>query len=74
MVKFSFLALAAAAATIGAASASSSPSVVKKNIKLGNRNLRRGDPATEALLKKAIPYKRQLLHPILRVYGCQALR
>lgn len=57
MVKFSFLALAASAATIGAASASS-PAVVKKNIKLGNRNLRRGDPATESLLKKAIPYKR----------------
>lgn len=52
MVKFSFVALAAA--TIGAASAS----VVKKNIKLGNRSLRRGDPATEALLKKAVPYKK----------------
>lgn len=59
MVKFSFLALAAAATvTINAASAAASGNVVKKNIKLGNRNLRRGDPATEALLKKAIPYKK----------------
>ncbi len=52
MAKFSFLALAAAA------SASAVGAVLTKNIKLGNRNLRRGDPATEALLKKAVPYKR----------------
>ncbi len=59
MVKFSFLALAASATTIiGAAPAPAARAVVKKNIKLGNRNLRRGDPATEALLKKAVPYKR----------------
>lgn len=53
MVKFSFLALASAVATVSAAK--SGP--VKKHINLGNRNLRRGDAATEALLKKATPYK-----------------
>jgi len=51
MLKFSFLALASALATVNAHRA------VHKTIKLGNRNLRRGDPATEALLKKARPYK-----------------
>lgn len=55
MVKFSFIALASAIAT---ASAASNGRVVKKTIKLGNRNLRRGDAATEALLKKAVPYKK----------------
>lgn len=53
MVKFSFLALASALATAHAAGRT-----VKKTIKLGNRNLRRGDPATEALIKKARPYKK----------------
>ena len=53
MVKFSFLALASALATASAAG-----TVQKKTIKLGERNLRRGDPATEALLKKAVPYKK----------------
>ena len=53
MVKFSFIALASALAT-----ASATTGTIKKSIKLGNRNLRRGDPATEALLKKATPYKR----------------
>ena len=33
--------------------------VARKNIKLGNRKLRRGDKVTEALLKKAIPYKKK---------------
>jgi len=55
MVQFSFLALAAALAT--ASAASSGAPIAKKTIKLGDRNLRRGDPATDALLKKAIPYK-----------------
>eukprot|EP00970_Alexandrium_tamarense_P017077 scaffold8197_cov175-Alexandrium_tamarense.AAC.2 len=49
MVKFSFLALA------GALAASTATA---KTIKLGNRNLRRGEPATEALLKRAQPYKK----------------
>jgi len=55
MVKFSFIALATALAT---ASAAKSGSVVKKTVNLGDRKLRRGDPATEALLKKARPYKK----------------
>ncbi|KAL7526280.1 hypothetical protein ACHAXR_001407 [Thalassiosira sp. AJA248-18] len=60
MVKFSFFALASALATVNAAASSSSSSGsrrVKKTIKLGNRNLRRGDPSTEALLQQARPYK-----------------
>ena len=55
MVKFSFVALASALAAVST-DAASRP-VAKKHIKLGNRNLRRGDAATEALLKKATPYK-----------------
>ncbi|KAL7533979.1 hypothetical protein ACHAXR_009899 [Thalassiosira sp. AJA248-18] len=55
MVKFSFIALASALAAVSGASAAKP--VAKKTIKLGNRNLRRGDAATEALLKKATPYK-----------------
>ena len=58
MVKFSLLALASALATTANAAG-----VRRKNtIKLGNGNnraLRRGDPSTEALLKKARPYKQQ---------------
>ena len=53
MVKFSFLALASALAA-----SSASAGTTQKTIKLGHRNLRRGDPATEALLKKAAPYKK----------------
>jgi len=56
MVQFTFLALATAVATATAASAGG---VAKKTIKLGDRNLRRGDPATEALLKKATPYNKK---------------
>jgi hypothetical protein len=56
MVQFTFLALATAVASVGAASTGG---VAKKTIKLGNRNLRRGDPATEALLKKATPYNKK---------------
>lgn len=52
MVKFSLIALASALA------ASSASAGTPKTIKLGRRNLRRGDPATEALLKKATPYKK----------------
>ena len=62
MVKFSFLALAAtaaAAATTTTVGAASTGRIVRKNMKLSNRNLRRGDPATEALLKKAVPYHRK---------------
>jgi len=55
MVKLSFVALASALAAVST-DAASRP-VAKKHIKLGNRNLRRGDAATEALLKKATPYK-----------------
>ncbi len=51
MVKFSFLALSCALATTSAAKHSTS-------IKLGQRQLRRGDASTEALLKKARPYKK----------------
>ena len=51
MVKFTFLALASAIAAASAAAP------VTKTIKLGNRMLRRGDPGTDALLKKARPYK-----------------
>mmetsp|Transcript_4744 Transcript_4744/g.10251 ORF Transcript_4744/g.10251 Transcript_4744/m.10251 type:complete len:525 (-) Transcript_4744:145-1719(-) len=51
MVKFSFLALAGAIATATAAKHNTS-------IKLGKRQLRRGDASTEALLKKARPYKK----------------
>ena len=54
MVKFSFLALAAAASAAAAASPA-----VKRTIKLGNRNLRRGDAGTEALLKKAVKYNKK---------------
>lgn len=50
MVKYSVVALTTA---IAAVSAAKSPP-----FKLGKRNLRRGDPATEALLKKAIPYRK----------------
>mmetsp|Transcript_21692 Transcript_21692/g.39847 ORF Transcript_21692/g.39847 Transcript_21692/m.39847 type:complete len:190 (+) Transcript_21692:83-652(+) len=57
MVKFSFFALATALAT--SVNAGSSPVRRNKTIKLGDRNLRRGDPATEALLKKARPYKKK---------------
>ena len=52
MVKFSFLALASALATASANTAAA-PTLNKK-INLGNRNLRRGDPTTEALIKKAM--------------------
>lgn len=52
MVKFSFFALAGA---LAAADAASAPG---KIVKVGDRNLRRGDPATEALMKKAVPYKK----------------
>jgi hypothetical protein len=55
MVKFSFIALASAVAA--ATSVEAAKPIAKKHIKLGNRNLRRGDAATEALLKKAVPYK-----------------
>lgn len=55
MVHFSFLALASALATVSAANTTGR--TVTKTIKLGDRNLRRGDAATEALLKKATPYK-----------------
>ncbi|KAL7461522.1 hypothetical protein ACHAXS_001941 [Conticribra weissflogii] len=51
MVKFSFLALSCALATTSAAKHNTS-------IKLGQRQLRRGDASTEALLKKARPYKK----------------
>ncbi|EJK63756.1 hypothetical protein THAOC_15568, partial [Thalassiosira oceanica] len=54
MVKFSFIALASALA----ASSASAGTATKKTIKLGRRNLRRGDPATKALLKNAAPYKK----------------
>mmetsp|Transcript_4869 Transcript_4869/g.11104 ORF Transcript_4869/g.11104 Transcript_4869/m.11104 type:complete len:556 (-) Transcript_4869:163-1830(-) len=57
MVKFSFLALASAVAT--ASASSNGQRIVKKTINLGDRNLRRGDPSTEALLKKAMPYKKK---------------
>mmetsp|Transcript_1765 Transcript_1765/g.3789 ORF Transcript_1765/g.3789 Transcript_1765/m.3789 type:complete len:549 (+) Transcript_1765:55-1701(+) len=57
MVKFSFIALASALATVNAGSS------VRKTIKLGNRALRRGDPATEALLQKARPYKKNAATP-----------
>jgi len=50
MVKYSVVTLTAAIATVSAAR---SPPFT-----LGKRNLRRGDPATEALLKKAIPYRK----------------
>jgi hypothetical protein len=56
MLQFTFLALATVVATASAASAGG---VAKKTIKLGDRNLRRGDPATEALLKKATPYNKK---------------
>mmetsp|Transcript_33386 Transcript_33386/g.76222 ORF Transcript_33386/g.76222 Transcript_33386/m.76222 type:complete len:523 (+) Transcript_33386:77-1645(+) len=52
MVKFSFIALASALAAPSASAGTT------KTIKLGHRNLRRGDPATKALLKKAAPYKK----------------
>lgn len=52
MVKFTFLALATALATASANTAAA-PTLNKK-INLGNRNLRRGDPTTEALIKKAM--------------------
>ena len=52
MVQFSFLALATALATASANTAAA-PTLNKK-INLGNRNLRRGDPTTEALIKKAM--------------------
>ena len=54
MAKFSFVALA----TVLAATANAAAPVAKKTIKLGNRKLRRGDAGTEALLKKARPYKK----------------
>ncbi len=54
MAKFSFLALASALA----ATANAAAPVAKRTIKLGNRKLRRGDAGTEALLKKARPYKK----------------
>ena len=56
MMQLTFLSLATAVAAVGAASTGG---VAKKTIKLGNRNLRRGDPATEALLKKATPYNKK---------------
>ena len=54
MVQFTFLAIASAVAVVGAASTGG-----VATIKLGNRNLLRGDPATEALLKKATPYNKK---------------
>jgi len=58
MVKFSLLALAAAITTASASNSAAAPTLNKKTIKLGNRKLRRGDATTEALLKKAVPYKK----------------
>lgn len=55
MVKFSVLALATA---LAAAVSADAAAPVKKSIKLGDRKLRRGDKVTEALLKKAVPYKK----------------
>ena len=49
--------LALASALAGAAHAGRP--VARKTVKLGNRKLRRGDAATEAILKKAIPYKKK---------------
>lgn len=57
MVKFAFLALASVLASSVTAGSSSAAVRRKKTIKLGNRKLRRGDPATDALLKQARPYK-----------------
>eukprot|EP00984_Skeletonema_dohrnii_P029076 scaffold19423_cov78-Skeletonema_dohrnii-CCMP3373.AAC.1 len=50
-MKFSLVALAGAVASANAS---------VKNIKLGNRKLRRGD-VTEALLKNAVPFKTRRL-------------
>jgi len=55
MARFSFLALA----SVLAITANAGSPVVKKNIQLGNHQLRRGDPGTEALLKKARPYNKK---------------
>ena len=58
MVKFSLIARASVLAT--AQAAGNRNPIRKKTINLNNsqRTLRRGDPTTEALLKKARPYKR----------------
>lgn len=56
MVKFSFLALASALATVNAGGRTTHRRT--RAVKLGDRNLRRGDPGTEALLKKARPYRK----------------
>jgi hypothetical protein len=54
-MKFPLIALAGAFASANAASV--------KNIKLGGkRHLRRGDPTTEALLQKAVPFKKTSRH------------
>lgn len=47
------------ATTLAAASAAAVVSGAKKSIKLGERNLIRGEPATEALLKVAKPYNQK---------------
>ncbi|KAL9188615.1 hypothetical protein ACHAXT_006993 [Thalassiosira profunda] len=52
MAKFTLLALASAVAAASAAAPAT------KTVKLGNRMLRRGDPGTDALLKKARPYNK----------------
>ena len=47
------------ATTLAAAAAAVVPAGAKKSIKLGGRNLIRGEPATEALLKVAKPYNQK---------------
>lgn len=47
------------ATTLAAAAAAVVPAGAKKSIKLGERNLIRGEPATEALLKVAKPYNQK---------------
>ena len=56
MVKFSLIALASVLAT---AQAAGNRNPIRKTINLHQRALRRGDPTTEALLKKARPYQRR---------------
>ena len=51
MVKFSLIALSGALASANAGSN-------RRIVKLGNRQLRRGEPTTEALLQRARPYKK----------------
>ena len=52
MVKFSLIILASALAAVDAARGGP----VRKTFRLDNRSFRRGDPSTEALLKKARPF------------------